>query len=113
MDATPWWIHGLWVAAAVLFSASAWQLLRKRRAAFPLFAAAWVLGTAGNWISESMPAYKEAFSFPAPMFPRDDFLPAVTALAPLFLVVALWAHSRYALAGGLAQDGESSGNLPV
>ena len=40
MDATPWWIHTLWVTAAVLFVACAVQLLRKRRAAFLLFAAA-------------------------------------------------------------------------
>jgi hypothetical protein len=50
MDATPWWIHALWVTAAVLFFACALQFLRKRRAAFPLFAAAWVLGAVGNLI---------------------------------------------------------------
>ena len=80
MDATPWWIHALWVAAGVLFVTSALQLLRKRRSAFPLFAAAWVLGTAGNLISQSMPAYKEAFSFGTPMFLRDRFIPAVATV---------------------------------
>jgi hypothetical protein len=98
MDATPWWIHGLWVTAAVLFLACALQLLRKRRAAFVLFAAAWVLGAAGNLISQSILAYREAFSFPAPMFLRDYFIPAVTALIPVFLALALWAHSRCAFA---------------
>jgi hypothetical protein len=100
MDATPWWIHALWVLAAVLFVASALQFLRKRRAAFPLFVTAWVLGTAGNLISQSMPAYKKAVSFPAPMFMRDYFIPAVTGLLPLFTAVALWVHSRYHLAAG-------------
>jgi len=80
------------------------QLLRKRSAAFPLFAAAWVLGTVGNLISQSMPAYKEAFSFPTPLFMRDYFIPAVTAVAPVFIVAALWAHSRSSLAGGFSQD---------
>ena len=94
MDATPWWIHGLWLAAGVLFAASAWQLLRKRRTAFPLFATAWVLGTAGNLISQSMPAYREAFSFPAPLFTRDYLIPAMTTLVTLFIAAALWAHGR-------------------
>jgi hypothetical protein len=104
MEATPWWIHALWVTAAVLLVASAVQLARKRRAAFPLFAAAWVLGTAGNLISQSIPAYREAFSFPAPMFLRDYFIPAVTALVPVLIALALWAHSRSSLAGGLSQN---------
>jgi hypothetical protein len=107
MNATPWWIHALWVSAAVLFVVSALQLLRQRRAAFPLFAAAWVLGTAGNLISLSMPAYKEAFSFPAPMFMRDYFIPALTALVPVFIAAALWAHSRCSPAGGLSQNQDS------
>jgi len=94
MDATPWWIHALWVSAAVLFVVSAIQLLRQRRAAFALFGAAWILGTVGNLISQSMPEYREAFAFPAPMFLRDYFIPAVTALVPVFIAAALWAHSR-------------------
>jgi hypothetical protein len=98
MDATPWWIHGLWVAASVLFAASLWQLLRRRREAFLLFAAAWVLGTAGNLISQSMPAYREAFSFPVPLFTRDYLIPAVTALVPVSIAAALWAHGRCSLA---------------
>jgi hypothetical protein len=104
MDATPWWIHALWVTAAVLFLACAVQLLRKRRAAFFLFAAAWVLGAVGNLISQSIPAYREAFSFPAPLFLRDYFIPAVTALVPVLIAFALWAHSRYSFAGGGSQD---------
>ncbi len=104
MDATPWWIHALWVTAAVLFAACAVQLLRKRRAAFLLFAAAWVLGAAGNLISQSMPAYRRAFSFPSPLFLRDYFIPAVTALVPVLIALALWAHSRSSLADGLSQD---------
>ncbi len=59
MDATPWWLHGLWVAASVLFFVSAWQLVQDRAAAFPLFAVAWILGTAGNLISGALPSYRE------------------------------------------------------
>jgi hypothetical protein len=104
MDATPWWIHALWVTAAVLFLACALQLLRKRRAAFLLFAAAWILGAVGNLISQSIPAYRKAFSFPSPMFLRDYFIPAVTALVPVLIAFALWAHSRSSFAGDLPQD---------
>ncbi len=100
MDATPWWLHGLWVAAAVLFFASGWQLIRDRPAAFALFAVAWVLGTAGNLISQSLPAYREAFSFPSPLFMRDYFIPAATALIPVLVAGALWAHGRCSLANG-------------
>lgn len=100
MDATPSWIHALWVTAAVLFVACAVKLLRKRPAAFPLFAAAWTLGAAGNLISQSIPAYGAAFSYPAPLFLRDYFIPAVTALVPVLIAVALWAHSRSSLADG-------------
>ncbi len=103
MDATPWWIHGLWVAASVLFLVSAWQLLRNSRAAFPLFAAAWVLGAVGNLISQSMPIYREVFSFPAPMFTRDYLIPAATALVPVLIAAGLWAHDRCSLANGLSR----------
>ncbi len=103
MDATPWWIHALWVGASVLFFASGWQLLRKRQVAFPLFAAAWFLGAVGNAISQSMPAYREAFSFPAPLFARDYLIPAVTALVPALIAAALWAHGRCSLADGASQ----------
>ena len=104
MDATPWWIHALWVTAGILLFACAVQLLRKRRAAFLLFAAAWVLGAAGNLIPQSLPAYREAFSFPAPMFLPDYFIPAVTALVPVLIALALWAHSRSSFAGDRSQD---------
>jgi hypothetical protein len=104
MNATPWWIHGLWVAASVLLFASGWQLVRNRPAAFSLFAAAWVLGTAGNLISKSMPAYKEAFSFPAPLFTRDYLIPIATALVPVLIAAALWAHGRCSLANGSSQS---------
>ena len=103
MNATPWWLHGLWVAAAVLFFASGWQLLRNSRAAFPLFAAAWILGTAGNLISQSLPAYREVFSFPAPLFTRDYLIPVTTTLLPVLIAAALWAHGRVFLANGSAQ----------
>lgn len=98
METVPWWIHGMWVGASMLFAASGWQLFRKRRAAFPLFAAGWVLGGAGNWISQSLPASREVFSFPAPLFTRDYLIPAVTTLLPMLIAAALWAHGRCSLA---------------
>lgn len=103
MDATPWWMHALWVSASVLFLASGWKLLRKSRAAFPLFAAAWVLGLVGNLISQSMSVYREAFSFPAPMFTRDYLIPAATALLPVLIAAGVWAHGRCSLPNGLSQ----------
>jgi len=103
MDGTSWWLDGLWVAAAVLFVGSAWQLLRNSRTAFPLFAAAWVLGTVGNLISQSSPAYRKVFTFPAPLFTRDYLIPAATALVPVLIAAALWAHGRRSLANGSSQ----------
>jgi hypothetical protein len=100
MDATPWWLHGLWVAANVLFFASGWQLLQNRRTAFPFFAAAWVLGTVGNLIAQSIPAYRVAFSFPEPLFTRDYLIPAVTTVVAVLVAAALWAHGRCSLASG-------------
>jgi hypothetical protein len=104
MDATPWWIHGFWVSASVLFFASAWRLLRRSQAAFTLFAAAWVLGTVGNLISQSMPAYREAFAFPAPMFTRDYLIPAATALVPVLVAAGVWAHGRCSLPNSLSRS---------
>lgn len=95
MDATPWSVHGLWVSASLLFFVSAWQLLRNRPAAFPVFAAAWILGAAGNLMSRAIPAYREVFAFPEPLFTRDYLLPAVGALVPALIAAALWARSRY------------------
>lgn len=97
MDATPWWLHGLCVAASVLFAVSAWQLLRNCRQAFPLFAAAWVLGAIGNFVSDRMPiAYRQVFSFPGYSFRRDLLIPAAGALVPVVVAGALWIHSRHA-----------------
>jgi hypothetical protein len=104
MDATSWWLHGLWVTAALLFFASGWHLLRNRPAAFPLFAAAWVLGTVGNLISQSMPVYREAFSFPAPLLTRDYLIPAAAALVPVLVATALWAHGQCSLANESSQS---------
>ena len=98
INATPWWIHGLWLAAATLFVVSALQLLRKSLAAFPLFAAAWVLGTVGNLLSRTLPAYREAFSFPAPLFSRNYLIPGAMAFVPVLIGAALWAHGRCSLA---------------
>lgn len=98
MDATPWWTHAMWVGASVLFFISALQLLRDRRAAFPLFAAAWVLGTAGNLISQATPEYQAVFSFASPMVTRDYVLPIMTSLLTASIGAALWIHARFSLA---------------
>ena len=103
IEATPWWIHALWVAASLLFLVSAVQLLRNRSAAFLAFAAGWVLGTVGNLISQATPEYRHAFSFPTPMFTRDYLIPAAVALLPLLIAAALWAHRRCSLAGNGAE----------
>ena len=106
MDATPWWLHALWVAASVLFVASAGQLLRDRAAAFPLFAAAWILGEAGNLISRTLPFYREAFSFSEPLFTRDYLIPVLTTTVPVLVAAALWAHGRCSLASSETGTGE-------
>jgi hypothetical protein len=101
MDATPWWIHALWIAASALFLVCAVELLRDRGAPFAAFALAWIVGAVGNWISESMPVYRETFSFPAPSFMRDVLVPAVAALVPALVAIALWVtSSRRRTAGG-------------
>lgn len=97
MDATPWWVHALWVTASLVFFAAGWQLLRDRAAAFPLFAVGWLCGTAGNMISQSMPVYREVFSFSTPLFARDYLIPSATSLLTVLIATALWAHSRCAL----------------
>ena len=98
MDVTPWWLHGLWFAASLLFFASAWQLLCNRPSAFLLFAVAWVLGTVGDLISRSLPAYQQVFSFPEPLFTRDVLIPAAAFIVPLVMAAALWVHGRCSLA---------------
>jgi hypothetical protein len=98
LQATPWWVYGLWIVAAGFFLVSAWHLLSGERAAFHLFAFAWALGSLGNWVAGSLPAYKAAFSFPEPLFSRDCVVPAVTTVVPLLIAGALWAHWRRSLA---------------
>lgn len=93
IDATPWWIHALWVTASALFLVSAIALILDRSAAFGAFAAAWVLGSIGNWISESMPVYRRTFSFPAPSAMRDVIIPAATAIVPALTAIALWVSA--------------------
>ncbi|HEY1760868.1 MAG TPA: hypothetical protein VGG72_36195 [Bryobacteraceae bacterium] len=106
MDATPWWVHGLWIAASVVFAFSAWQLIRDKRAAFPLFAAAWILGEAGNFIPGRIPASRQVFSFPAPSFMRDVLIPSSTTALLALIAAALWAHGWCFLtnAGGRAKS---------
>lgn len=81
-------------AATALFLACAWQLLRSRSAAFPLFAVALLVGTVGDLVSQASPAYREVFSFPTPEFTRDVVVPAVSAAVPIVIAAALWVHHR-------------------
>jgi Na+/glutamate symporter len=97
IDATPWWLHALWMAASVLFVASAWQLLRDRDAAFPLFGMALTAGTIGNAIARALPAYREAFSFSSPLLMRDCVIPIASVVVPLVVVSALWAHAHWTI----------------
>ena len=84
IDATPWWIHALWVAAALLFAASAVLLLLDRPAAFTAFAAAWLLGNGGNLIAPALPG--------TPVPPL--WIETITLLFPVLVAAALWAHAR-------------------
>jgi hypothetical protein len=103
MDATPWWLHGMWVAGGLLCIVAAFQLLRGRAGAFLLFAAAWLLGAVADGISRSMPEFGQVFSFSEPNVTRDYVIPAITALVPVFVAAALWAHRRWGV--GLEANG--------
>lgn len=100
MEATPLWLHGLWIAGSVLCLVTAWELLRNRRAAFLAFAAAWIAGAAGEFINCTMPEYRAVFSFSEPQFTRDYLIPIARALVPVLVAAALWAHSRCSLTNG-------------
>ncbi len=94
MKEMPWWVHGLWLLSSLLFGVSAWRLVENRRSAFLLFASAWLLGMLGDFVSQTMPAYREAFSFRTPVVMRDDVIPAASLLLPILIALALWAHGR-------------------
>lgn len=97
MNQVPWWLHLVWVVAAAGFALAAGLLLWNRPLAFPAFAAAAILGAAGDLYSRRLPAYAQAFSFRTPLFTRDVLIPTVSTLVPLLLAAALWIHSRRAL----------------
>ncbi len=94
MEAIPWWLHALWVATAVLLLATAMQILRKRRAAYSVFASAWLLGSVSDLIAQSLPAYRAARSFQSPMPVHEYVTSIVTALVPVLTALALRARSR-------------------
>ena len=91
MNVTPWWLHTLWVAASVLFLVAAWLVLRNRRAALPVFAAALILGTAGNVISQALPSYEEVFAFLGPGIMRDY---VIAGAVSLLVAAVLWQTAR-------------------
>jgi hypothetical protein len=94
MDATPWWLHAVWIASCILCLVAAGDLLGNRRSAFPAFCAAWIAGVAGAILSHASPEYRTAFSFPASHVVRDLLIPAARTLAPAVVAVALWIHRR-------------------
>ncbi len=110
MSATPWWLHLLWVTGACLCVVAGWKLLRRSRAAFPIFATAWILASVANLVGRAMPEYREAFSFSTPLFTRDYLIPAMQALVPVLLAVALWIHGRHLPASGatITPDGTAA-----
>lgn len=104
MDATPWWLHGLLIAGSMLYLLAGRELLRNRRTAFLLFAAAWIAGAAGELIRHAMPEYRAAFSFPTPRFKRDILIPTTQALVPVLVAAVLWARRRCSCATGATRE---------
>ncbi len=94
MNATPRWLHAHWVAGRVLFVAAAWALLRNRRSAFPVFAAAWIAAAAGAILNHAMPEFRAAFSFPTWQVIRDGLIPTARTLLPALVAAALRIHHR-------------------
>ncbi len=94
MEAIPWWLHTLWVATAFLLIATAVQILRKRQSAYPLFASAWLLGSTGDLVALSLPAYRATRLFQSPMSLREYVTAVVTALVPVLIALILWVRSR-------------------
>ena len=103
MDATPWWIHALWVAGSTLCLIAAWELMRNRPAAFLAFGAAWIAGAVGDICCTAMPEFRAAFSFPTPQILRDIVIPTTRALLPILVAAALWVHHRYIIADGASR----------
>ena len=95
----PAWLLSVWIASGLLFIGSAYQLLRKNKAALLLF----VLGVAfnllgslsQNLIPSLMLANHVAATFPHPNFRRDVLVPLGSrVLLPALIAVCLWWMAR-------------------
>jgi hypothetical protein len=88
----------LWSVSGILFIAAAWQLVRTRRAAFGLFALAYVLSFIGSGVGTLIPDYNDAsrraFTFAEANFRRDVLIPVASALLPIVVGTVLWWSSR-------------------
>jgi hypothetical protein len=96
MEATPLWLQAVWVASGLLFLASAALLVFRRRSAFPVFVSALALDILGTLVEQSLPAYRETFSFATPNPMRDVVIPAAQLAIPLAIAALLWLMSRRA-----------------
>lgn len=94
LNATPWWVHAFWVAGSLFCAVAACELLRNRRGAFPAFAAAWILGCAGELVASALPEYHAVFSNRPQGLAPDYLIPAARVLMPVMVAAALWAHAR-------------------
>jgi glucose dehydrogenase len=98
----------LWSVSGILFIAAAWQLVRTRRAAFGLFALAYLLSLIGSGVDTLIPDYSDAsrraFTFTQPNFRRDVLIPVASALLPVVMGAVLWWSSRPPLHQGNSDE---------
>lgn len=98
MDATPVWLHGLWVASGLFYLLAGWRLLRNGRGAFALFAAALLLQFAGAAAGQLLPELaqlnRRAFTFAHLDILRDYLMPAAQLILLAMASWALWWRER-------------------
>ena len=98
MQATPLWMHGLWLATGLLFLLSVWGLLRGSRMAFRYFVAGLALvliaGLAFGLLKQSVPALREAAlaaaTFPTFNVRRDILVPAGQVILLGGVALMMW-----------------------
>ena len=91
MDAVPIWLHGLWVAAAVLYLGAIVLILLHRRQAY-----AWVLLAFGFELAASLLGRPIVAASGVVVNPNPSFLAAVVIpfIVPLGLAAVLWLAAR-------------------
>lgn len=98
MDATPIWLHGLWVASGLSYLLAGWRLLRNGRGAFALFAAALVLEFAGAAAGQFLPGFaqlnRRTFTFAHSNILRDYLMPGAQLILLTMVAAALWWRDR-------------------